>query len=558
MLLDLRHMDAEQRLQSAVCIVGGGTAGLVIAMELEAAGVASLVLESGGLDVEEASRDLNRGFSAGEIDYQFGDGCRSRFLGGSSNCWGGFCRAFEPSDFERRPWVAHSGWPISHAEFQPYVQRAHQWLQLGPVNYDPAHWVSAIGRSDVQRFPLQGTGLMDAVSHFSPPVRFGRDYRHRLRNSRLITVVLHANVVRFDSTPEGDVLQSVLARSLNGRELSVSAERFVLAAGGIENPRLMLACSPQRPEGLANRNGLVGRYFMDHPRVQVGRLHMHGDWKRSKLYDIKFNYHHRHVSAGGTKVAAQIMPTPELRERLGLTNSVMWLCSVFPGEGTPQAEALFRAKQRSLGHRAWDESVLQDIRTVMAAPLTSLRFVGGRVVPRLSPAPYLDLACVAEPVPNPDSRVTLSERRDALGIPRAQVEWRMGEQEKHTIDTGHRLFSTFLQTSGVGRAELPPPLSGQPWPASLERQGTWHHMGTTRMHSSPRQGVVDANCRAHECKNLYLAGSSVFPTVGANYPTVNLVALAVRLSDHLARSFGRTGGAASRPEEPVAHPALSS
>jgi choline dehydrogenase-like flavoprotein len=121
---------------------------------MEAAGVACVVLESGGLDVEEASRDLNRGSSAGEIDYQFGDGCRSRFLGGSSNCWG-FCRAFEPSDFERRAWVAHSGWPIGYAEFQPYVQRAHQWLKLGPVNYDPAHWVSAIGRSDVQRFPCR-------------------------------------------------------------------------------------------------------------------------------------------------------------------------------------------------------------------------------------------------------------------------------------------------------------------------------------------------------------------------------------------------------------------
>lgn len=536
MFLDLRHMDVWQEMQAEVCIIGGGTAGLVIAMELEAAGIASIVLESGGLEVEEATRDLNRGTSVGEIDYQFGDGCRSRFLGGSSNCWGGFCRSFEPSDFERRSWVAHSGWPLSHGEMQPYVQRAHEWLQLGPLNYDPAHWVGAIGRSDVQRLPLDGSGLIDAITHFSPPVRFGKTYRHRLRRSRLITVVLHANVVNFDSDPDGDRLESVQARSLNQRQLTVSAPRFVLAAGGIENARLLLACSPRHPGGLANQHGLVGRYFMDHPRVQVGRIHMSGAWKRSKLYDIKFNYHSHEVAAGGTKVAAQLMPTLALRERLGLTNSVMWLCSVFPGEGTPQAEALFRAKQRSLGHRAWDQSVWQDIRTVLADPVTSWRFAAGRVIPRWSPAPYIDLACVVEPVPDPDSRVQLGAQRDALGIPRAQVDWRVGEQEKHTVDAGHRLFAGFLAQSGLGSAELPPPMIGRPWPSVFAREGTWHHMGTTRMHANPRQGVVDIDCRAHGCKNLYVAGSSIFPTAGANYPTINLVALAARLADHLVRA----------------------
>jgi choline dehydrogenase-like flavoprotein len=146
------------------------------------------------------------------------------------------------------------------------------------------------------------------------------------------------------------------------------------------------------------------------------------------------------------------------------------------------------------------------------------------------------LQAIVEAVPDPDSRVTLSaDKRDRFGMPRVKVEWRLGEQVQRTFDKTFSLLAQELQMAGIADVELDAPLEGRRWPAKLE--GTWHHMGTTRMHDSPHEGVVDRDCKVHGMSNLYVAGSSVFPTVGANFPTITIAALALRLAGHLVRQL---------------------
>jgi choline dehydrogenase-like flavoprotein len=183
MFIDTRRVENGTVVQTAVCIIGGGVAGITLALELEKQGIDACLLESGGFKPDDDTRDLCRGEDIG-LPYRFADGCRGRFLGGSSNCWGGWCRPLDPWDFEKRDWIAHSGWPFGWEELAPYYERTHALLKLGPRNFEPAFWEAAIGRRDVRRLPLIGGKVRDTISQFSPPARFGTLYRDDLARSR--------------------------------------------------------------------------------------------------------------------------------------------------------------------------------------------------------------------------------------------------------------------------------------------------------------------------------------------------------------------------------------
>jgi choline dehydrogenase-like flavoprotein len=127
----------------------------------------------------------------------------------------------------------------------------------------------------------------------------------------------------------------------------------------------------------------------------------------------------------------------------------------------------------------------------------------------------------------------LSAKKDALGMSRVSIKWRLGSNVQRTFDRTFSLLAEDMRQSGIADVTLDPAIEGGDWPSTLVKEGTWHHMGTTRMHDSPKQGVVDRNCKVHGISNLYVGGSSVFPTAGANFPTITLTALALRLSDQV-------------------------
>ncbi len=537
MFIDTRQVGDGRALIATVCIIGGGVAGLTIARELEAQGIDTCVLESGGFEPDDATRDLCRGDATG-IDYQFADGSRGRFLGGSSNCWGGWSRPLDPWDFERRDWIPGSGWPITLADLAPWYARAHDVLKLGPVNFDPAFWEASINRSDVRRLPLTGGQVRDTISQFSPPVRFGRHYRAELRAARHVRIFLHANVTEIVPDPLCTRIQQVRVQTLDGKRMTVAARLFVLATGGIENPRLLLASNRIMSCGIGNQHDLVGRYFMDHPRMVVGRVRFHPAWSRNKLFDIKYNYMNSAVAAHGQHIAAQLALTPEAMAKAQVLNARVCFCSEFPGEGSAGAQALFHCKQAMLAKDQPGRRLIDDLRVMAREPMNTFLYGFTRVFHPRSLIRNVGFQLIVEPAPDPDSRVSLStSRRDALGMPRVEVHWRLGAHVRRTADRTLALIAQELQQSGVAQVDPVPSIEQHGWPSTFEKEGTWHHMGTTRMHDDERQGVVNRDLRVHGLANLYVAGSSVFTTAGANFPTITLTALSLRLASHLAQQL---------------------
>jgi choline dehydrogenase-like flavoprotein len=536
MIIDARRVDGPFTLLADIVIVGGGVAGITMALELDRQGVDTILLESGGHEPDPATRDLQRGTSTA-IPYRFADGCRSRFLGGSSNCWGGWCRPFDDWDFERRDWVAHSGWPIGAAEVEPYYRRTHAYLDLGPYNYDIATFVDAVDRPDVARLPLPTGRVVDSMSQFSRSTQLGKKYRAALEASRHVRTFLHANVVEIETDPAGCDVRRVRCRTLTGKSFDAVGRAFVIAAGGIENPRLLLASRGVWRHGLGNDNDLVGRFFMDHPRILSGSIRFRGRWAANKLFDAKFHDRNDAVMAWGTHVAGALGLTPEVQAREQVGNARVWFSSIFPGEHTCASDALIRIWHRRQQKVPPDARLSRDLVTLGSHPVDSAAYLLTRAYRRRALVRAVRFQAIVEVEPDPTARVTLSPREtDALGLPRVQVGWKLPQLVRRTFDRNFAIVADELQRAGVADVALDAPLEGgSEWPASLNPQGTWHHMGTTRMSGSPRTGVVDRDCRVFGLTNLYLAGSSVFPTSSANFPTQMICALAIRLAEHLVR-----------------------
>ena len=540
MLLDARTVDDGQTLRAGVCIVGGGVAGIALALEFERQAIDCLMLESGGLVPDEATRDLYRGDNVG-LPYVFADGCRTRCLGGSSNCWGGWCSPLRDLEMAHRDWVPDSGWPFSASTLEPYYERVHRFLRLGPVDYDLARWVDAIARRDVRRIPFPSGRIADMASQFSSPMRLGAVYQDSLERAAHVRTLLHANAVELHTDPSAQRVTRVAVRTLSGRHFNVEATTFVLACGGIENARLLLASNSTQAAGLGNGHDLVGRYFADHPRLSLGNVRFKRPWQRNKLYDIKFHYLNRAVRAHGTFVSGQFVLAADVQRRERLLSSQLWFASRFPGENSPAAEAIVRMKHRLLAKSDPVYGFWSDLATMAISPLNTAGFIAARLFQPEVLVKDVQIDVVCEPSPDRDSRVTLSDRRDALGVPRVRVDWRLGDEVKRTMDRSLEIFADELRRGDVAEVDLHEPLQGRLWPrvpaTPWRHLGTWHHMGTTRMHPSPARGVVDADCKVHGVANLYVAGSSVFPTFGSNFPTFTIVALGLRMAEKISRQM---------------------
>jgi choline dehydrogenase-like flavoprotein len=329
-------------------------------------------------------------------------------------------------------------------------------------------------------------------------------------------------------------IKEVMVQTLTGKRMRVAARIFILATGGIENARLLLASNRIVPSGLGNQHDLVGRFFMDHPRLLSGDIHFSQAWSRNKLYDIKYHYMNSAVAAQGVHIAAQLALTPETLEKERLLNARICFCSEFPGEGSRGAQALFRCKQALLAKDQPGWRLRDDVMTMVKEPFNTFAYGFTRLFHPRAMIKKVSFQVIIEPAPNPDSRVSLSfTQKDALGMPRVEVDWRLDTQVRRTADRSLALIATELRQTGIAHVNLDPSMELYGWPATLEAEGTWHHMGTTRMHKDEKKGVVDADCKVHGLTNLYIAGSSVFPTAGANFPTITITAMALRLAEHV-------------------------
>jgi choline dehydrogenase-like flavoprotein len=532
MLRDGRAIPENELVETDLCIIGAGPAGISIAREFVGSRLRVCLLESGGARPIRAAQRLNDGRSVGYPYYTL-ESARARAFGGSSAHWWHqtdedgrpyLWRSgpLDPVDFDSRPGIAHTGWPFSREVLIPFYQRAQRICQLGPFEYGVEDWEDPVR----PRFPLPRDEFVTKILQYGN--RTFADYLGELERAQNVTTILNATVSELVTAENPSTVTETTVRVDAGKAFRVKARAYVLAAGGIENARLLLLSSKTRTAGLGNTNDLVGRFFMERLSIRSGVIVPtdSGLLQRSHLYKIQF--------ARGVQFQGVLRLNEELMRREGLLNAAMFVLpahQAFTSEGVRSLVALYRAVRRRrlagdlLGHAKNVAGDLDDI------ALTLYR----QIIARGSAKDEVFILRVqAEQAPNPFSRVTLDEARDAFGLRKARLDWRVTDFDRWSIRRTQEILDRELRRAGLGRLERK---LGEEDPPALF-QGAFHHMGTTRMHREASLGVVDADCRVHGLANLFVAGSSVFPTAGSTNPTLTLVALAVRLADHLRDELG--------------------
>jgi choline dehydrogenase-like flavoprotein len=546
MIFDLRDTPDGEPLTAAVCIVGAGAAGITLALSLIDSGLEVLLLESGGPEPEDDTQALYAGRVADEQMHSPPDRYRQRRFGGSTTIWGGRCMPFDPIDFEPRAQVAHSGWPFGLDALAPYYPQANRLCEAGTFAYTVATAFDRPLPPVIPGFASEHFSF-DTLECFSCPTNFAARYQHKLAAAKHLRVMLHANVTALHLDSSGKTVERATVKTLSGMTHSVSARRWVLATGGLEVARLLLASRDVLPAGIGNAHDVVGRYYMCHVAGTLSTIRLSGASK---------TIHHGYdVSDEGIYCRRRLALKPEVQRREGLANFVGRLHHpriTDPSHKTGVLSLLYLAKMfipYEYGKRLHGEerfhfgTWLKHVRNVVLDPFRTFAFawhllrdrkLADRKFPSIivePKAPIYSLDFHAEQHPNPDSRVTLTDEVDALGMPRIQVDWRYTPADVETCRRAVALLAKDFETSGVGRFDY----DEKDVEIEMTRYGAYggHHIGTARMGTDPATSVVDADARVHDVDNLYIAGSAVFPTSSQANPTLTIVAMALRLADHL-------------------------
>ncbi len=549
MLLDACELPADTRLHADICVVGAGAAGIAIALSLIDSGLDVIVLESGAECANASTQALYQGVVADPAMHSPLDKYRQRQFGGSTAIWGGRCMPFDAIDFESRPYMAESGWPISLQDLAPYYSAANAWCEAGESAYTVGEAFHEPRRPMLDGFNERHFST-NTLERFSCPTHFGVRYRDRLQGASDLRVIVNANVVELEFDEAGDVIERVLVRTLSGKALSVAACKVVLAVGGLEVVRLLLNQAGKSGKGIGNTHDVVGRYYMCHLAGTIGQI---------SLAPGRQAWHGYDVADDGTYCRRRVALRPDAQREARIGNFIARLHHpriTDPAHGSGILSLLFLArpfipyeyaKRLHGGDRVTFANCLRHLRNVVFGGPAALAFVwhwlrdrtlAARKFPSIiiyPKAQRYSLDFHAEQEPNPESRVGLDETVDEFGMRRLRVDWRYTRQDVETVQKALALLATDIRESGIGQFDYDP-LQVE---AEMTRYGAYggHHIGTARMGSDPVSSVVDVNCRVHEVQNLYIAGAAVFPTSSQANPTLTIVALALRLAAHLQQLF---------------------
>ncbi len=513
MHIDANTLDDGTVIEGDLCIVGAGAAGISMALEWAGLSKKVILLEGGGFEVDSEVQDMYRGENIGQKYYPL-HSSRLHYFGGTTGHWGGFCARFDPWDFEERAWVPNSGWPFGLEEMEPFYERAQKLVELGPTEgWDGRYWEAQDPR--LAQLPFDESKVWTKMWQFSTPTRFGTRYRDDIVESSNIHLFTHANVCDIKANDSVSEVEELEIRCLNGKAHRVRARYVALACGAIQNARLLLASNSQAPNGLGNDHDLVGRYFMEHLEAPSAYMILAEPGPMS-LYMLSSDTFTR--GARGELALSY----DEQREHQILNCSADLRAD---DDLIPDDEAN-RIDEYPTSAKAQVERMQRVFEAVNAGQIPEMEMdkVAGFM-----------MQCRSETAPNPESRVVLSDEKDALGVPRANLDWQLTELEKKTLLKTFEVIGQEAGRIGIGRVKIRDWLLAEnPFSGSASRAAAgWHHMGTTRMHEASRRGVVDANCEVHGIRNLFVAGSAAFATSGSANPTLTLIALSLRLSDHL-------------------------
>lgn len=521
--IDANKVTRDSILESDICIVGGGAAGIAIANRLANLNVGVLLLESGSHQYDQKTQDLYDFENVGyPLRAQKGYISRNRYLGGSTNTWLGRSAPIQDIDFKKRDWVPNSGWPISEQDLEPFYSDTAITLKLPDSSFlFNEEWRKFL--LDPPEQFLGNRGLLPTVFLLGKKhINMRTVYSKKIVASKNIQILINANVTEIVTDKDETQIKTIVVKTLNGNMFNVNCNDYVLACGGWENVRILLSSRRVNKNGVGNCFDNVGRYYTEHPKILGSKLYLN-----SKVLKSPIMFWKKKISKEGF-VRLTIRLSDKLQEKHSLPNSNIEV--LYPktlSDAIAQSENFFN----SLG---FTKSAIHNF--VKLAPYAfslaesfermllnlPLRFDHGVVYSHM------------EQIPTRESRLMLSDQCDELGMPKLRVNLQVSKQDKENMKKFHEVLSNELYEQELGKFVSELPSSDGEWSGLSDSS---HHMGTTRMSDDPATGVVDKNCEVHGIHNLYIAGSSVFPTGGHVNPTFTIVALSLRLADYLKGKY---------------------
>jgi choline dehydrogenase-like flavoprotein len=532
------------QLESAICIIGAGAAGITLACELHGSGMKVLLLEAGGMKLDAAASDeLYRGTA--QAPHPNPSQYRRVVFGGTTGTWGGRCVPFDPIDFEKREYVADSGWPISYSEVAQFYPRAMSYCDAGAFDFSVGNSLKSGALATIPGLGDDSEILADRIERYSLPTDFGKRYRAQIGRSSNVTALLNARCVALHRRPGEERIESVSVVDSAGNYRTVRSQVFILAVGGIEAVRILMLSDSEGP-GLGNHSDHLGRFYACHFENTLGRLIV----ERGQLaFDFE-------KTLDGVYCRRKLQLKPQAQRRHRLLNSAFRLH--FPSysdaaHGSPILSGIYLAKStlireyREILQHGSEPAVLSPatahLRNVALGLPTLGRFAFQWLFQRQLAARKLPYTLVknrdgsyplefnSEQTPQASSRVTLIDELDRDGLRRVNVDWRLCEEDAQAAQRAFLLLRNALRLHSWCRLQIDEDGLLPAIRRSIPLGG--HHMGTARMAATPRQGVVDRNCAVFELPNLFIASSAVFCTNSHANPTLTIVALALRLAEHL-------------------------
>lgn len=554
MLIDAETLQDNQVIQADMAVVGAGPAGIVLAIELAKAGHSVALIESGPLKFAEANQSLG---DAAEYDPNFHAPmaeCTRRQLGGTSTIWGGRCLPYDPVDFDQRDHIANADWPVTYEALSPYFQRACDYFFCGRAEFDIHHLPNVAQKSIVPGLPDESV-LTSTLERWSLPTNFGKEYFTELKESQQIKLFYGLTCTEIEAGETGDRVACLHAKTLGDKTLKIKAIKYILAGGALNTTRLLMVSDRQHPGGIGNHSGFLGRYYMGHLSGDIAAIHFTTPPDKTIFgfdRDEANIYLRRRFSF-----------TREFQHENNLTNVVAWLGAPpfgDPGHGSGIFSLAYLAlsspfgkylaakaiRETAIGQDRKDfywnhiKNVLGDLgKTLTFAPTFAYqRYLSRRKVPALfmySASNEYPLHYHAEQVPNFDSRVSLSDQTDALGMRQLNIDLRYCDQDIDSVVRAHQYWDDHLQRHNCGYLKY---FSADPAASVWEQTGDgFHQNGTTRMSQQASKGVVTPDCNVHGFDDLFVASSSVFVTSGQANSTFMIVAFALRLADRLKETF---------------------
>ena len=515
---------------------------MALALACEARGLSVLLLESGTESSDAVSASLSAALIQTPETHALMDVAVRRGAGGTSRWWGGRCVPFDDVDFCTRPWSEGRSWPIGHDAIRGWYDAAVEFLGCGRAVFRKPR-SKTVPYHDIDDAQLE---------RWTPLTDLYRRHGDALARSNKICVVLGATVTNLNLVPQGMDVESIELADTAGRVI-LPVQRCVIACGGLETTRLLLVAQQRKPDACGGPDGPLGRGYMGHLSGKLASI-IFDDPATAADFDFMLD--------AGVYVRRRYTLAASALLREDLQNIAMWVDNP-PFHDAAHGNGLLSAVWLALSIPWLGRSILAEgVRRAHVGPpphdlsghLSNLAKVPGRTLAgawRILRERFLQkpakpgflvmnrggrysLHFHAEQRAKAESRVTLADTRDALGMPRLLINFMFDPADSVSVVRAHEILDGALRSSGEGRLEYLVPEADRIGFVLNNGADGFHQTGTTRMGTSPRTSIVDVNCRVHGSENLFIASSSVFPSSGQANPTLLAVALAMRLAAFLS------------------------